>query len=650
MRLGASVLAGVATSALSVGLLSVGLLNGVPPASADSTAVGTAPDRQSSPTAASTSLRIATFNVLGNSHTKPKGDEANRPSGKKRMKLAVQAINEGKPSIIGFQEMEGVQYKAFTSLTGGAYATYPGPESDQLVVANNLAWRTDTWRLLSATTFTVPYFYGKYSRRPLVLLQNVHTGQAVHVMNTHNPADVRGNAQQWRNQAVALEGALVTRLRSTHPDIPVLFTGDMNDWADFYCQMTARSPMHSAYPLSATPPSSAYPSCYVPRFTVPKGQSPNPIDWIMGTPDVTFSGATRLKDTTVATASDHPLYWADATIRHTAPPSSGISHVVTIDAEGLTAKALTKAGGADARFLNALRASGTSTLNARTEPDSTRVLPNAIGMLTGRKVLKAGGGHGVKGGDDGRTVARHAKGYVRSVYDVVHDAGRSTALYSSDPGAAMIKRSWTKHGAKDKVGANNGRKKINKTVIKPSDKLLLTSFRKGAKHLKSFTFVQLTDAVRAGEHKGFKSKGYRKAVKRVDHRIKKIVRTIQANPKTASNTMIVVTASAGGKGHSTAGMKKADYRVPFIVWGHGVPAGQDIYALNPGLLSPGSGNAGLTVGQPVRNAMVADLATSALRLPPVPGSMFDSGQDLNVLHAPQSTLPRDPAARRRTDR
>jgi len=641
MRLGPSVLAGAVVS-----VLCVGLLTGISPASADSAAVGTAPDRQTSPTAASTSLRIATFNVLGNSHTKRGGDAAKRPSGTKRMQLAVQAINEVRPSIIGFQEMEGVQYDAFASLTGGAYATYPGPDSDQLVVANNLAWRTDTWRLLSATTFTVPYFYGKYSRRPLVLLQNVHTGQQVYVMNTHNPADVRGKAQQWRNQAVAIEGALVTRLRSTHPDIPVFFTGDMNDWADFYCQMTARSPMHSAYPLSATPPSPAYPSCYVPRFSVPKGQSPNPIDWIMGTSDVTFSDATRLKDTAVATASDHPLYWADATIHHVAAPASGISHVVAIDAEGLTSKALTRAGGTGARFLNVLRAHGTSTLNARTEPDSTRVLPNAIGMLTGRKVLKrGGGGHGVKGNNDRHTVAKHARGYVRSVYDVAHDAGRSTALYSSDADAAMIQRSWAKHGAADRVGGNNGKKKINKAVLKHDDKSLLASFRKGAKHLKSFTFVQLTDAVHAGQRHGWKSNAYRRAVKRLDHRIKKIVRAIQAHPATASNTTVIVTASAGGKGHSTAGMKRADYRVPFIVWGRGVPAGQGLYQLNPGLLSPGSGNPGLTVGQPVRNAMVADLATSALRLPAVPGSLFDSGQDLNVLRAPQAALPRDPAAR-----
>jgi hypothetical protein len=316
---------------------------------------------------------------------------------------------------------------------------------------------------------------------------------------------------------------------------------------------------------------------------------------------------------------------------------------VAIDAEGLTASSLTKDHGHRTPFLNGLRAGGAGTLQARTAPDSTRVLPNAISMLTGRKVLKkGGGGHGVKGGDDGRTVAKHAGGYVDSVYDVVHDAGRSTALYSSDPSARMIQRSWAKHGHADKVGANNGRDKITKTVLAATDKAVTAKFRKGAAHLKTFSFVQLTGAVRTGQKSGFSSKKYKHAVKTLDHRIAAIVHAVQRNPATAGNTLVVVTASAGGKGHATGGSKPANYRVPFVVWGNGVPAGQDLYAMNPGLLSP-SGNPGLTVGQPVRTAMVADLATSVLGLPAVPGSLFASGQDLDVLHPPAAALPHDPA-------
>lgn len=619
MRLGASVLAGVLTSALGLGLIAA--LPGA--AIADSTAVGPATGQTAS---GSTTFRIATFNVLGNSHTTAKGDESSRPSGKKRMADTVRALGEGKPSIIGFQEMEGVQYDEFKALTGSTYGTYPGDDPDQLVVANNLAWRNDTWRLLSATTFTVPYFYGKYSRRPLVLLQNVHTGQEVYVMNTHNPANTRGNALAYRNQAVQIEAALITRLRSTHPDIPVLFTGDMNDWDNFYCPMTAAAPVHAAYGGSHV--FAPTDQCTTPKFTVPKGQNPNPIDWIMGSPDVRFSGPTRLKDAVVAAASDHPLYWADASV-NAARDEPGVRHVVAIDAEGLTSTALTKAGGKDARFLNKLRAGGASTLEARTEPDSTKVLPNTIGMLTGRPVLKKNGGHGVKGGDDGRSVKKHAKKRIQSVYDVVRKSGRSTALYASDPAARMVQRSW-KH-------------KINTTKLTDSDKKLATAFRKKAGHLKSFSFVQLSGAVRAGEHSGWKSKAYKKAVKQVSHRIATMVHAVQSHPSVAANTVFVITSSAGGKGHATGGSKRADFRVPFIVWGHGVPAGQDLYALNPAALSPGSGNPGLDVGQPIRNASVADLATSALGLPAVKGSLFDSGGDLNVFHAPRTPLPHDPA-------
>lgn len=619
MRLGAPVLSRVLAAALGIGVLA-----GTPTAFADSPAVGPAPSRSSAAPSASTTFRVGTFNVLGNSHTTKHGDESERPSGTKRMSQTVQAIRSHQLSIVGFQELEGVQYDRFKALTGGEYGTYPGDDPDQLVVANNIAWRTDTWRLLSATTFTAPYFYGKYSRRPLVLLQNLRTGQEVYVLNTHNPANTRGNAVAWRNKAVALEAALITRLRSTHPDIPVLFTGDMNDWSNFYCPITAGAPLHAAYGGSHafTPVE----QCTPPTFAN-KGVNPRPIDWVMGTPDVAFSGATQLKDATVAEASDHPLYWADATVAARPASATGITHVVAIDAEGLGGKALKKAGAGHAPHLSRLLAGGAGTLQARTEPDSTKILPNAVGMLTSRKVRKkGGGGHGVKKAyDDGKKVAKQ----VDSVYDVVHRFGRSGALYSSDPSASLIKHSW-KH-------------KIRTSVLARDDKAVAAKFRKKAKHLKAFSFVQLTGAVRAGRRHGFSSAAYRKAVKHLDHRVGQIVNAVRHHPATAGNTLVIVTSSAGGKGHSIGGSNKANFRVPFIVWGHGVPTGQDLYAMNPAMLSPGSGNPGLSVGQPIRNSMVANLAVSALRLPAVPGSIFDSGADLDVQHAPAAVLPHDPA-------
>lgn len=605
-------------------------------------AVGPAPaGRLSQQPAGSTTFRIATFNVLGASHTGPHGDNASYPSAKKRMGWAVQLINEHQLSIVGFQEMEHVQYDRFTALEGGAFATYPGRDPDQLVVANNIAWRTDTWRLLSASTFSVPYFYGKMSRRPLVLLQNVHTGQEVYVMNTHNPADVRGKAQQWRDQAVRIEAALINQLRATHPDIPVLLTGDMNDWSNFFCPMTALAPVHSYSGGThvLTPVDQCTPS-----------QPSSQIDWVMGTPDVSFSGFTRFRDALEAQTSDHSLFWADATVAPAAARASGITHVVAIDAEGLSSKVLKKGGASGAPYLTRLRQQGAATLNARTEQESTLSLPNTVSMVTGRKVLKKyGGGHGVKRAtDNGKTVASFARSYVSSAFDVVHDFGHSTAFITSDPNGRLVKRSWSaKHGAADRIGGNNGTRKLNKAVVKKSDKDVAATFATTARHLKAFSYVQLSGLVTSGTKHGWGSPKFMKALHTLDTRVKHMVGAIEANPATAGTTLVVVTASSGGKHHSQRGTKAANYKIPFIVWGHGVPAG-DLYAMNPAYLDPHGGNPDYTGGQPIRNGMVADLVTSTLGLPAVPGSVLNSGEDLNVFVPPTTTVAYDPANLRTT--
>lgn len=605
-------------------------------------AVGPAPAGRLSPQpSGATTFRIATFNVLGASHTGPRGDKPRYASATKRMGWAVQLINEHQLSIVGFQELEHVQYDRFTALEGGAFATYPGRDPDQLVVANNIAWRTDTWRLMSATTFSVPYFYGKLSRRPLVLLQNVHTGQEVYVLNTHNPADVRGKARQWRDQAVRIEAALINQLRATHPDIPVLLTGDMNDWSNFFCPMTALAPVHSASGGThlLTPVDQCTPS-----------QPSSQIDWVMGSPDVAFSGFTRLRDTLEAQTSDHALYWADATVAPAAARASGIRHVVAIDAEGLSSKVLKKAGTHRAPFLTRLRQHGAATLNARTEQESMLGLPNTVSIVTGRKILKKyGGGHGVKRATDtGRTVASYARSYVPSVFDVVHDFGHSTAFLTSDPDGRLIKRSWSKrHGAADRIGSDNGAKKLTKAVVAKTDKEVVATFAKTTRHLKAFSYVQLSGLVASGVRHGWGSARFMKAVRTLDTRIKHVVRAIEANPATAGSTLVVVTASSGGKHHSQRGTKAANYKIPVIVWGHGVPA-SDLYAMNPAYLDPHSANPGYTTGQPIRNGMVANLATATLGLPAVPGSVLDSGQDLNVFLPPATTIAYDPANLRTT--
>lgn len=69
-----------------------------------------------------------------------------------------------------------------------------------------------------------------------------------------------------------------------------------------------------------------------------------------------------------------------------------------------------------------------------------------------------------------------------------------------------------------------------------------------------------------------------------------------------------------------------------------VAAGADLYELNPASrLDPGSGRPDhAAIPQPVRNAEAANLALDILGLGPVPGSLFNAGQDL-ALAPPERT-------------
>ncbi|MFW2381491.1 MAG: hypothetical protein ACN4GZ_07005, partial [Acidimicrobiales bacterium] len=72
-----------------------------------------------------------------------------------------------------------------------------------------------------------------------------------------------------------------------------------------------------------------------------------------------------------------------------------------------------------------------------------------------------------------------------------------------------------------------------------------------------------------------------------------------------------------------------NYTVPFIVWGPGVAANQDLYALNlANRLDPGLGRPDEAGVQPVRAAEAGNLSLQLLGLPPIPGSRFNAFHDL----------------------
>jgi hypothetical protein len=135
----------------------------------------------------------------------------------------------------------------------------------------------------------------------------------------------------------------------------------------------------------------------------------------------------------------------------TAAPNGEATRVLAISVDGLNVEALERLGHGGAPNFHRLIEEGASTLNARTEREQTITLPNHTGMLTGRRIDDRKGGHGVTfNSDTGSTVHRAAHHYVASMFDVVHDRGGSTAVFSAKKEVravqAHLEQPW-RHGS-----------------------------------------------------------------------------------------------------------------------------------------------------------------------------------------------------------
>jgi endonuclease/exonuclease/phosphatase family metal-dependent hydrolase len=248
-----------------------------------------------------TAFRVASFNVLGHSHTTTGGNKPGYAAGPARMRMAVQILRSYGADLIGFQEFEPVQNASFMRLTAGRYGTYPGMKLGAPGVRRTIAWRSDTWKLVQADTVPVPYFRGNRVPMPYVLLEHKKTGQRVWAMNVHNPTSnpKRGNNARWRAVSKQIQTNLVNRLHS-QTEYPVILMGDFNERAEAFCAVTSRAPMRASNGGSS------------------EGRCRPPgdlgIDWIFGTTDLEFTSHVRTRAGLVARASDHPIVVADALV------------------------------------------------------------------------------------------------------------------------------------------------------------------------------------------------------------------------------------------------------------------------------------------------------------------------------------------------
>jgi len=299
--------------------------------------------------------------------------------------------------------------------------------------------------------------------------------------------------------------------------------------------------------------------------------------------------------------------------------------VLAISIDGMSVAAVRKLGKARLPNLYRFMRAGASTTNARTEREMTVTLPNHTGMVTGRRIDAATGGHGVTWNDDRlspNTVQQAAGHDVSSVFSVVDAAGGSTALFAAKTKFSLWPRSWPDA--------------IDRTTIDEDNGALVDQLIADLDQDRDFRFLHLSPPDVAGHAHGWMSKPYLRAVRRADALVGRVVKAVNADPVRRAGTTILLTSDHGGHGpsHSDATLLD-DYRIVFMARGAAVDRGVDLYAINPTYKDPGTRRTVYGLRRPpVRNGMIANLALDLLDLPAVEGSEFDTEMDLRLTAQP----------------
>ena len=245
-------------------------------------------------------FRVASFNVLGASHTPPGG---RRASGETRIVWANQLLERHHVDVAGFQELQSPQLTKLMSVTAGSWSFYPGLSLKRIDSENSIGWRNDKFTLVDATTVNIPYFDGNPRAMPVVLLRDKASGMLTYFANFHNPADTSKHHHQgkWRREATAIEIALQNQLADR--GIPRVMTGDMNARAWYFCTATAGAPLEAARPESHSRNGQCHPN------------KPRAVDWILGSKRATYSNYVEDRSPLVDKASDHPMIVSTVTVR-----------------------------------------------------------------------------------------------------------------------------------------------------------------------------------------------------------------------------------------------------------------------------------------------------------------------------------------------
>lgn len=243
-------------------------------------------------------ITLASFNMLGASHTAGGGRYATYPS---RLNRAMSYFNYRGLDVIGTQEYQETQYDyAMARGFGNTWGSfYWDPEGNRRDTENLIMWRKSTMEFVSGSTYDIPYFGGNTRHVPIVLLRQKSSGRTAYYLNVHNPSNVRGQAAKWRAEAIEIERKKIIELRATGR--PVFLTGDFNDRQPAFCPLTANK-------LTISPNSLPSSACAYPKESS--------IDWIFAAGQARFSYFQRDRTPQTGRISDHPLIVAETHLQN----------------------------------------------------------------------------------------------------------------------------------------------------------------------------------------------------------------------------------------------------------------------------------------------------------------------------------------------
>lgn len=273
-----------------VALLAV-VLASLAPAStgASSTAAAPAPAP-----AGQSSLKVATFNILGSQHTRGPGG---RGPGKARARITSDLITAKHLDLVGLQEVQADQLLVLKRRLDG-YRIWPAYQLGRGTLRLQVAWRERAFDLLDRGTL-ITKFAGQNRPVPWVLLRHLASGRSLYVVDIHNSP--RGRELE-RDRALTRQIKLLQRFRSTGRSVLVL--GDLNEREEAFCKVVGRTDLVAAN------------GGWVSRRRCNPPDGGLRVDWIFGRGLLEFSDYVADGGRLVDRASDHRLIRATVTLRH----------------------------------------------------------------------------------------------------------------------------------------------------------------------------------------------------------------------------------------------------------------------------------------------------------------------------------------------